>query len=205
MPKTKPNRKEENKLKKLGYKNIAGADEAGRGSWAGPIVAAAVILPSNFNIPGVNDSKQLFPNKREELYEKIIKIAVDYYVAILSNKVIDKGGVGQANLKVLVKAVTGLKTKVDYALIDSFKIKIPNVKSTSIVKGDTKVLSIAAASIIAKVSRDRLMVKYDKQYPKYGFASHKGYGTKKHHQNLYRYGVCSIHRRSYQPIKELLK
>ncbi|HHE64580.1 MAG TPA: ribonuclease HII, partial [Bacteroidetes bacterium] len=204
-PKTKPNRKEENKLKRFGYKNIAGVDEAGRGSWAGPIVAAAVILPAKFNLSGINDSKKLTPKKREELYEKIIGKVVDYNVYILSNKEIDKECVGKANIKVLKKAVTGLKKKVDYALIDSFKIKIPHIKSTSIVKGDTKVLSIAAASIIAKVTRDRLMVKYDKKYPKYGFASHKGYGTKKHHQNLYRYGVSLIHRRSYQPIKELLK
>ncbi|MDP2685314.1 MAG: ribonuclease HII [bacterium] len=205
MPKTKPNRKEENRLKKLGYKNIAGADEAGRGSWAGPIVAAAVILPTKFNIPAVNDSKKLSPKKREELYEKIIKKAVDYNVSILSNKDIDKGGVGKANKKVLIKSVAGLKTKVDHALIDSFEIKIPNIKSTSIVHGDSKVLSIAAASIIAKVTRDRLMVKYDMQYPHYGFARHKGYGTKIHHHNLYKYGVSPIHRRSYKPIRELLK
>lgn len=205
MIKTKPNRKEEIKLNKQGYIKIAGADEAGRGSWAGPIVAAAVILPQKFNLPGVNDSKKLSPAKREELYKKIIEKAVDYNVCVLSNKEIDKGGVGRANKKALIKSVTGLKTKADYALIDSFKIIIPKVKSKSIIHGDSLVLSIAAASIIAKVTRDRIMVKFDKKYPIYGFAKHKGYGTKRHHENLIKYGVCPIHRRSYQPIIELLK
>ena len=198
-----PTKREENILYKQGYKYIAGIDEAGRGAWAGPLVAAAVILPKDFKLKGLNDSKKLSAKQRDEFFDVITKEALAYYACIIPSKEIDKDGVGKANLLAIKKSTEGLKIKPDYILIDSFKVTWNNIPAKSITKGDTKVIAIAAASVIAKVTRDRIMLRYNKKFPKYGFDRHKGYGTKEHHNNLKRYGITTIHRLSYQPIKEL--
>ena len=199
-----PTTREEKKLYRQGYKYIAGIDEAGRGAWAGPLVAAAVILPINFKLKGLNDSKKLSAKQRDDFYKVIVKKAITYYACIITPKQIDRHGVGRANLDAIKKSADGLKIKPNYILIDSFKVAWPKIESKSIVKGDTKVVSIAAASVIAKVTRDRLMIKYHQQYPKYGFDQHKGYGTRRHHKNLLYNGITPIHRKSYRPIKHLL-
>lgn len=199
-----PTKREENILYKQGYKYIAGIDEAGRGAWAGPMVAAAVILPKGFKLKGLNDSKKLSAKQRDEFFDVITNKALAYYTCIISSKEIDKDGVGKANLLAIKKSAEGLKIKPDYILIDSFKVAWKDIPAKSITKGDTKVIAIAAASVIAKVTRDRLMIGCHRKFPKYGFDKHKGYGTKQHHQNLQQYGITSIHRLSYKPIKELI-
>ncbi|XOU94334.1 MAG: ribonuclease HII [Candidatus Kerfeldbacteria bacterium] len=199
-----PTKREENKLFKQGYKYVAGIDEAGRGAWAGPLVAAAVILPKDFKLKGLNDSKKLSAKQRDDFFTIITKNALAYYACIIPSKEIDKGGVGKANLLAIKKSAEGLKIKPDYILIDSFKVTWNDIPAKSITKGDTKVIAIAAASVIAKVTRDRIMVQYHNKFPKYGFDKHKGYGTKEHHNNLKSYGITPIHRQSYQPIKELM-
>lgn len=199
---TYPTRKEENKLFRRGYKYIAGVDEAGRGAWAGPLVAAAVILPRDFKLPGINDSKKLSPAIREKFYRSIINQALGFQVAKISSKHIDRLGVGQANILAIKKSVLKLKIKPDYVLIDAFKIEIKNIPSLGIIRGDSKVVAIAAASIIAKVTRDRIMKKSHDKYPVYNFGQHKGYGTKDHYQRLMKHGPCSWHRFSFSPIRD---
>lgn len=200
---SKPTFHEENKLHRQGYNLIAGADEAGRGAWAGPLVAAAVILPQPCQLKGINDSKKLKPHQREALYTKITKVSVAWSTEIISHKEIDRRGVGQANLKALKQSVANLKKQPDTVLVDGFNIVHQTIPHRGIIKGDAKVTSIAAASIIAKVTRDRLMVNYHKKYPDYGFHLHKGYGTALHQQRLKKYGLSPIHRRSFRPIRML--
>lgn len=201
-----PTFKLENKLKRQRYKFIAGIDEAGRGPLAGPVVAAVVVLPihnSQLTTYKVRDSKLLTPQKREELFKIITKKALAWGVGKTSEKVIDRIGIAKANTQAIKKALKALKVKPDYLLLDggiNLKIKIPQ---RTIIKGDTKVFSIACASILAKVTRDRLMIKLDKKYPQYGFAQHKGYGTKAHIKAIKKYGPCSIHRKSFAPINSL--
>ncbi len=195
----KPNKREENKLIKKGYKYIAGVDEVGRGPLAGPIVAVAVIFDKKINIKGINDSKKLPRKARDELAKIIKKKALAWSIAKVTNKQIDKIGIQKANEKVLINAFKKLKKKPDYILIDAFKInnKTPH---KSIIKGDEKVFSIAAASILAKTERDKLMKKVHKKFPKYDFDKNVGYGTKKHISALKKYGPCPFHRLSFKPL-----
>jgi ribonuclease HII len=193
----KPHFREENKLLKNGYKLVAGVDEVGRGALAGPIVGAAVILSQKSKIKGINDSKKLKPMQREELFVKITEKAVAWSVSLIDNKFIDKKGITKANYEVLKKAIKKLKIKPEYLLIDAVKIKCGNIPSKSVIKGDEKIRSIAAASIVAKVFRDSLMRDYHRIFPKYFFNLHKGYGTKKHFAAIKKHGPSPLHRRSF--------
>ena len=176
---------------------ICGVDEVGRGPLAGPIVTAAVIFPEGMIIPYVNDSKQINEAKREELYDIITKNAVSYSIGIKSEKEIDDIGIAKADSLAMKEAVLGLDVKSDLVLVDAFKIPELDIKQVPIIKGDTKSVSIAAASIVAKVTRDRMMVEYSKKYPEYGFDSNKGYGSAMHIEALKNIGPCEIHRRSF--------
>lgn len=186
------------KAYKLGYQLIAGVDEAGRGPLAGPVVAAAVIFPKGVIIRGIDDSKKLPPKKREELYHKIKRKALYLNVEVVDEKYIDKYNILNASLKVIVDAVKGLEVTPDFVLIDGNDNNIYNFPHRCVVKGDSRSFSIAAASIVAKVERDKLMMKYDKIYPGYGFCKHKGYGTKEHIRKIMEYGLCPIHRKSFK-------
>ena len=197
------NFKHEKKLFNKGYKFIAGLDEAGRGSWAGPIVAGAVILDPRFKIKGIRDSKKLSPKKREELFLLITKNALAWSVGIVDNNEIDNSGIIPANRMVFEKAVKKLNVQPDYLLVDGIRNFESNIHNDFIIKADDKILSVAAASIIAKVTRDRLLDEYHKQYPEYGFTNHKGYGTKEHLEAIKKHGPTEIHRMSYKPLSEL--
>ncbi len=187
------------------YKTIAGVDEAGRGPLAGPVVIAAVIMDPKVRIEGLNDSKKLSESKREELYEMIINSAIDWKIEIISPAIIDEINILQATLLGMEKAVLKLKKRPEICLIDGNKIpgRI-NKFSKAIVKGDGKFASIAAASILAKVTRDRLMKKLHKKYPDYNFKKNKGYPTKEHLAAIKKFGVISCHRKSYKPVQEYI-
>ncbi|MBQ4573326.1 MAG: ribonuclease HII [Clostridia bacterium] len=188
---------EENALK-AGYKNICGIDEAGRGPLAGPVYAAAVILPLGLEIDGLNDSKKISEKKREQLFDVICEKAVAYSIGIATEKEIDEINILNATFLAMHRAVEGLNVKPDYALIDGNQYpKIPMVMEETVVKGDAKSMSIAAASILAKVSRDRFMLQKAKEYPQYQFEKHKGYGTKLHYEMLTEFGPSPIHRLSF--------
>ena len=194
-----------------GYKLIAGVDEAGRGPLAGPVVAACVVIGPDFKIDTdelklVADSKKLSAKKREQLFKVIKEKALSVEIGVVSHKTIDKINILQASLFAMKKAVEACKVQPEFVLIDGNQ-KIPGLikKQKTIISGDAKVFCIAAASIIAKVSRDFLMCEEDKKYPEYQFAKHKGYGTKLHLEMLNQYGPCPIHRRSFAPVKNLLK
>lgn len=187
----------ENKVIANGYTAVCGVDEAGRGPLAGPVCAAAVILPPNTIIDGVNDSKKLSEKKREKLFDFIIEQSVAYSVAWASVSEIEEINILNAAMLAMKRAVEGLQVKADFALIDGNKTPDLEIPSFPIVKGDSLSMSIAAASILAKVSRDRLMYEYDKKYPEYEFAKHKGYGTKLHREKILEYGSCEIHRPSF--------
>lgn len=178
---------------------IAGMDEAGRGSWAGPVVAAAVILKNGTKLPGLTDSKLLNAEQRDFLYEKIIKTC-DYGVGIISHEEIDKCGLLHATFRAFEQALNSLKSHVDHILIDGRDHFTFKIEHTSIIKGDLKIRAISAASIVAKVTRDRLMIEYAQKYPEYSFEDHKGYGTTRHQNALKKFGVSEIHRKSYAPI-----
>lgn len=177
---------------------ICGIDEAGRGPLAGPVVVASVILPRNSMIEGINDSKKVSEKKREILYEQIIQEAISYSVGIIDQKEIDTINILNATKKGLTIAIKELKVKPDTILVDALtNIDTCNIPYISIIKGDAKSYSIAAASIIAKVTRDRIMRKWDEVYPQYGFEKHKGYGTKIHIEAIKEYGLCPLHRLSF--------
>ena len=182
-----------------GYKYIAGVDEAGRGPLAGPVCVASVIMPLDEDkiIDGINDSKKLTEKKRDELFDKIINTAISYNIQFVDEKVIDEINILNATKKGMSFCINNLSTKPDVVLVDAVKGLETDIECVSIIKGDAKSYSIAAASILAKVSRDRLMLDYDKKYPEYGFAKHKGYGTKAHIEALKKYGKCEIHRESF--------
>ena len=192
----------ENSLKEKGFSYVAGVDEAGRGPLAGPVYAAAVILPEGAELPGINDSKKLTPKKREELFEKITDIAVSYSIFSVDEKEIDEINILNATHKAMNGAVNSLSKKPDYVIIDGNSIKGMEIAHETVVKGDAKSISIAAASILAKVARDRYIDEMGKVYPEYGFENHKGYGTKAHTDAILKYGVCPIHRRTF--LKKLL-
>ena len=185
-----------------GYKVVCGIDEAGRGPLAGPVFAAAVILPENYSHPVLNDSKKLSEKKRDAVYDDIIKDAVCYSVGVATEEEIDEINILNATFLAMKRAVEGLVIKPDFAYIDGNQYPKTGVKEETIVKGDGKCISVAAASIIAKVSRDRFMLEIDKQYPEYQFSKHKGYGTKLHYEMIEKYGVSKVHRRSF--LKKIL-
>ena len=194
----------ETKASHQGFKNIAGIDEAGRGPLAGPVVAAAVIFPSQVNIPGLNDSKKLPTKKREELFPKIQEISVSYGVAVVCQKVIDKINILQAARLAMKQAVETLKITPGLLLIDGNQKIDSTLNQWPIVKGDSRSLSIAAASVLAKVTRDRIMDGYHKLYPQYEFNRHKGYGTKLHRNLIQEHGPCPIHRNTFKGVAEYI-
>jgi len=191
----------ENRLKNEGYSLIAGIDEAGRGSLSGPVVAAAVILPCQLFIPDVKDSKKLTSQKRAKLYYSILNKARDIGIGIVEAEVIDRINIAQASFLAMKKAILDLKKAPDYVLVDGFKIPQINIFQLPLIKGEDKSMSIAAASIVAKVYRDNIMVEYDKKYPQYLFKKNKGYGTEEHLEALLKYGPSEIHRKSYRRVK----
>lgn len=176
---------------------ICGVDEAGRGPLCGPVSVAAVIMPKGLVIDGVNDSKKLTEKKREELFEIIIKNAIAYSIVFEDEKTIDEINILNATLLGMNKAINNLNPKADFALIDGNRNKGIEIPNKTIVKGDSRSHSIACASVLAKVARDRLLLEYDKKYPEYGFKNHKGYGTKAHYEAIEKYGILPIHRRSF--------
>ncbi len=187
----------ENEAYAKGYSAVCGVDEAGRGPLAGPVCAAAVILPQNTVIDGVNDSKKLSEKKREALFDVIKSKAISYCVSYASVEEIESMNILNATMLAMQRAVAGLDVKADYAMIDGNKVPDLNIDCESIVKGDAKSMSIACASILAKVSRDRLLYEYAEKYPEYHFEKHKGYGTALHREMLQKYGPCPIHRISF--------
>ncbi len=188
----------ETEAHKKGYNTVCGVDEAGRGPLAGPVCAAAVILPDGLELDGLNDSKKLSEKKREILYDLIIKNATAYSVCYGTLEEIEEFNILNATFLAMNRAIESLPIKPDYCLIDGNRVP-KNIKlpCETVVKGDAKSASIAAASILAKVTRDRLMLKYDEKYPEYNFKKHKGYGTKEHYEAINKHGVCEIHRLSF--------
>ena len=197
---TKPTFKLENKIWNEKIKYIAGVDEAGRGPLAGPVVSASVILPKDFNNPFLNDSKLLSKKKRNELFEIIKKEAISIGIGIIDNDIIDKINILEATKLSMKEAINNLSVKPDFIIIDHVKLDLIN--SESFTKGDQLSLSIAAASVIAKVTRDNLMKEYDKLYPEYDFVNNQGYGTKKHLDALNKYGPTKIHRLTFNKVKK---
>lgn len=193
----------ENELYEKGITLIAGVDEVGRGPLIGPVVAAAVILPKGFYHPGIKDSKKLSEKKREELYKVITENALSIGVGTVSEEVIDEINIYEATKTAMKEAINSLTIPPEHVLIDAMKLDL-KMPSTSIIKGDALSESIAAASIIAKVTRDYLLMKMDEEYPMYDLKNNKGYGTKKHLEALEKYGACKYHRKSYSPVTKVL-
>lgn len=194
----------EQKLYKKGIKLIAGTDEVGRGPLVGPVVAAAVILPENYFLEGIDDSKKLTEKKREKYFDIINKDAIAVGIGIVDAKTIDEINILEASRLAMKKAIESLKIKPEHILSDAMKLDNQDIPYTDIIHGDALSESIAAASIIAKVTRDRMMYDLDKEHPEYGFAKHKGYPTKLHLENLEKYGVLDNYRFSYKPVKKIL-
>ncbi|KPL01311.1 MAG: hypothetical protein AMJ91_00045 [candidate division Zixibacteria bacterium SM23_73_3] len=192
----------ESKLWKQGFRVVAGVDEVGRGPLAGPVVAACVVLPQNFLLPGANDSKKLTPKKREELFERILTDAQEVGIGIVGERTIDRMNILNASLRAMWKAVNKLKNPPEFILVDGNQ-KIPHLllPQMPVVKGDSHSLSIAAASIVAKVTRDSIMLNYHRKYPEFCFAWHKGYATKVHVEALKTFGPCQIHRKSFKLVQ----
>ena len=179
---------------------VAGIDEAGRGSLSGPVVAAAVILPCRLFIPYIKDSKKLSSQKRTELYSSILSKAKDVGIGVIEAKIIDRINIAQASFLAMKKAILDLKEVPDYLLVDGFEIPHLNIFQIPLIKGEDRSISIAAASIVAKVYRDNIMIQYDQKYPQYLFKKNKGYGTKEHLEALLKYGPSEIHRKSYKGV-----
>jgi len=200
----KLNGMEERKIFQSGYRCIAGIDEAGRGSLAGPVIAAAVRFDPDIKlIKGIDDSKKVPPRMREIFYKLLVK-NFEFAVGMVDREIIDEINIFQAGKLAMLNAANNLPTPPDYLFIDAFKINHPAMQN-NIIKGDQKIWCIAAASIIAKVTRDKLMVEMADKYPNYGFERHKGYGTAFHLEALKKFGICDMHRRSYEPIKSIIK
>ena len=185
-----------------GYRVVAGIDEAGRGPLAGPVVAAAVVLPESFDLPGLNDSKQLSEKKRNQLYPLIHEQALAVGIGVSRADEIDQINILQATLKGMSRAIKRLSLSPDFLLVDGITPIPIEIEQKTLKKGDSRSLSIAAASVVAKVVRDRIMVAYDQRFPEYGFAGHKGYGTQQHRDAVARYGPCVCHRRTFAGVKE---
>ena len=192
----------ENAAHKKGYKIVCGVDEAGRGPLAGPVFAAAVVLPENYSHPVLNDSKKLSEKKRDEVFDDIVRDAVCYGVGTASEKEIDEINILNATFLAMKRAVEALSVTPKLAIIDGNKCPGTGIKEVALVKGDAKCMSVAAASILAKVSRDRYMLEIAEKYPQYCFEKHKGYGTKLHYEMLEKYGISPVHRKSF--LKKLL-
>ena len=194
----------ENNLYKSGINYIAGVDEVGRGPLVGPVVAAAVILPKGYKLEGLTDSKKLSEKKRNTFYDILMKDAIAIGVGIKSNKIIDEVNIYEATKLAMKDAINNLSVKPEHVLIDAMPLEL-DIPTTSIIKGDALSESIAAASVIAKVTRDRMMYELDKEYPEYGFAKHKGYPTKEHIKNVKQYGLLDNYRFTFKPISVLIK
>lgn len=192
----------ENEYREKGFNIICGVDEAGRGPLAGPVYAAAVILPSDCVIEGLNDSKKLTEKKREALFDEIKEKALAYGIASVDEKEIDEINILNATFLAMKRAIDLLSVRPDLALIDGNQKPHTDIEEVTVIKGDAKSMSIAAASVLAKVSRDRFMLEMAEKYPQYEFARHKGYGTKLHYEKIAQYGVCDIHRRTF--LKKIL-
>ena len=192
----------EKELYAQGIDLIAGVDEVGRGPLAGPVVAAAVILPKACKIPGLNDSKKIPKSKHKEIYEAVLQNAIAIGIGIKDNQVIDQVNIYEATKLAMMEAIGQLEPQPQHLLIDAMKLDLP-ISQTSIIKGDANSLSIAAASIVAKVTRDQMMEEFDREYPGYDFAQNAGYGTTKHLAGLDQLGVTPIHRRSFEPVKSM--
>ncbi len=195
----------EKKLWDAGYEFVAGVDEAGRGPLAGPVYAAAVIFPKGLVLEGVNDSKKLTEKKREQLYDVIKENAIAYSIVSVDEKEIDKINILNAAMKAFKLALDNLSKKADFALLDGNRAPQMDIPYEAVVKGDAKVQAIAAASILAKVERDRYITEMDKLYPQYGFAKHKGYPTKEHKEAVAKYGPSPIHRVTFRGVSEHIK
>ena len=192
----------EKELYTQGIQLIAGVDEVGRGPLAGPVVAAAVILPKACKIPGLNDSKKIPKSKHKEIYEAVLQNAVAIGIGIKDNQVVDQVNIYEATKLAMMEAIGQLEPQPQHLLIDAMKLDFP-IPQTSIIKGDANSLSIAAASIVAKVTRDQMMEEFDLEYPGYDFAQNAGYGTANHLAGLHKLGVTPIHRRSFEPVKSM--
>ena len=190
--------------RRRGYRRIAGLDEAGRGPLAGPVVAAAVILPTRCRLAGIDDSKQISESERARLYEEIVRRARAVAVGVATEHEIDRVNILEATRLAMRRALASLTLPADCLLIDAVTLSHLAIPSRSIIKGDMLSISIAAASIVAKVTRDRMMVRYHHAYPDYNFLSHKGYGTEEHLQRLAQHGPCAIHRRTFAPVAQIL-
>lgn len=194
----------EKSLYARGIELIAGVDEVGRGPLAGPVVAAAVILPKLCKIKGLNDSKKIPKSKHEAIYNQVMKEAVAVGIGIKDNYVIDDVNIYEATKLAMIEAIEKLNPQPEHLLIDAMNLDLP-IEQTSIIKGDANSLSIAAASIVAKVTRDKMMADYEQEFPGYAFAKNAGYGTKEHLSGIDKFGVTPIHRRSFEPIKSIIK
>lgn len=194
----------ENAAKEKGYQWIAGIDEAGRGPLAGPVVAAAVILPEDFILLGLNDSKQITEEQRNNFFDIIKEQAISYSIGIVSNEQIDTLNILEATKQAMYQTINELEQKPDHVLIDAVSLPKLPYSNEAIIKGDARSISIAAASIIAKVTRDRLMKEIHKKFPMYDFITNKGYGTKKHMDSLKAYGATPYHRKSFAPVQKVL-
>jgi len=192
----------EKDLYQAGYQAIAGIDEVGRGPLAGPVVAAAVILPPGCKINGLNDSKKIPKKKHQDIYQAVMDKALAVGIGLMNSEIIDQVNIYEATKLAMKEALSKLRLKSDYLLIDAMKLDV-DIPQESIIKGDANSLSIAAASIVAKVTRDKLMTDYDKEFPGYDFAQNAGYGTKSHLQGLERHGVTPIHRKTFEPVKSM--
>ena len=195
----------ETELHRQGYVNIAGVDEVGRGPLAGPVVAAAVVLPEDFDVLGIDDSKKLSEKRREELFDVILEKAVAWGIGMADHSTIDEINNLQATKLAMKDAIADLSGKlegIDYVIFDAVKINDLKLPQEAVIKGDSKILAVAAASIVAKVTRDRMMVAYAEEYPGYGFEKNKGYGTKQHYEGIARQGICPIHRKTF--LKKVL-
>ena len=197
------NYKYERELREKGITLIAGVDEVGRGPLVGPVVAACCILPEEFHLDGLTDSKKLSEKKREYFFEEIKKQAISFGIGIISEKIIDEVNIYEATKLAMKEAINNMSVKPEHILIDAMPLDL-DIPTTSIIKGDLKSITISAASVLAKVTRDRMLVELDKKYPMYDFKSNKGYPTKKHLEAIEKYGILDEHRRSYGPVANYL-
>ena len=198
------NREYEEELEQKGIKYIAGVDEVGRGPLVGPVVTACVILPTGYTLEGLTDSKKLSLKKREMYFDIIMKDALSVSIGIKDEKVIDEVNIYEATKLAMYDAINNSKIKPEHVLIDAMKLEKLDIPSTSIIKGDFKSKTIAAASVIAKVTRDRMLVELDKKYPEYGFKKNAGYGTRQHIEAIEKYGIIPEHRKTFKPVSDHL-